>query len=508
MATKATFVFAAIIAVSTSAPAVAQTETPGSGAARNSAPDAAPTVVFVPVDFPGEPTNPPGDPPGGDRNTKAIARTAGLNLVTPATAFGAALTPTTDESTIQSFEAEFQTARQVFFAKGEAAAIPPLQKIVDRADELLPALAGAPTSSQNFLKTHLLLWESQLRSGDTEVLEATMSAAATRFPSAQVDTRSHAPEVVKAFAEARNTLAAQGVPLTIILHSDDTPECRILLNGISSPDQTKVTVIVPPGSTYFVSAHCGDTSLPVLRRRVSPEGREVHLHPTVLRRITRGDAGYSLASPEAPEDTDAREYTACALGGTLGVDVVVLFSGDTGSLHSDGVHVAASGGACSPRVPSRAEAAVRSALQATGNGPTAFTLDGVEDAEATHTRPNETSGIQRPWMWTVGALTLAALSSSVAVDLAAADTRESVLDCISSTCDATRDGVLRDQLARELLTRDVLYISGAALAVGTVVLFFVEAPESPEESTGLHPPTTIHPWIGTHGAGANVATVW
>lgn len=495
--------------------------------------DAARTILFVPVDFDATRAQTPliaAQMPEVDAKVAIWAAERHLVALDRTDAVGLAVNLTPDTASLATLRSDVEAAQKVFYESGEAAAIPKLEAILARADDLMQHVASDPRAASALLTAHLLLWESRQRIGESGALAALMEQAAGRFPVAKVDTSTVAPEVADAFNAARETQRGMGTTITALLQTGGQSGCSILVNGFPVGDELKAAVAVRPGSTYYVSARCDGVAVPPRRVAVAERSVEVRLDTALSGRLYKSAAGYTLHAPEGPDDRATLTRLAASLGAALGVDHIVLVGSfvPAGSQHAtlqfDRVEVAESARLCSTRLVLAAslsprerdeeiEQSVRAMLynRRPRTGVLFAGSDHVYRTSEEHAQYVLDQGFPRPWTWTTAGVAVASAGTALLFDVLASSAQSELEDCIASTgCRGSqRTESLRNEVDTDLLVRDALYITSGVLLVGAVVLFFFEQPDPLEnDEEFLLGTTATRPWFTPDAAGASLEVRW
>jgi len=419
-----------------------------------------------------------------------------------------------DEAALASLESEAKAAIELFYQEGGGAAIPKLERLVREADALLPAVSADPARAELLLKAHLFLWWSFRQVGEEAQLSALMAQTAERFPAATVSSIDMPPYVAQAFNQAREDQRASGVAVSVYLDARERRDCRIFIDGFAHGDGRSAGIVVRPGRTYYVMGQCGESRLPA-RRVVANRSVELALDMVLADHLVQRGSWTALRADMGAEAIGTLTDLAVAGGTALQASQVVLASVTMQDgepvLQLDRVSMERRQRVCSVRMPlgpnvapGDVDAAVRAVIV---GKPTPTTILFASDDNVYRT-PDEyiefvtDEGIHRIFTWVTAGIVLGTAVSAGALELAAVSDQNNLKNCIRDlSCRGTREAEdLRVDLNDTLVTRDVLYLTSGVLALTSIVLYFVEAPDPDDylASPGLH----IAPWLGADVAGA------
>lgn len=403
--------------------------------------------------------------------------------------------------------------------QGAGAAIEPLERLLHRADALLPHASREPRDAEALLRAHLLLWWALREVGETSRLPSLMRQAAGRFPAARVDSGHMPPFVVEAFVQAQ-ARGRQEEASTLVIRLEGAREqgCRILLNGSALGEERNAALALPSGRTYYVQAGCGADQLPI--RRVVVEGsQELLLDLQLARQMRDRAAGVTLVVPGGEGSAAEMASLGTSMGQALEVGNVILVGvvEDQEALQLDRVRVFDGRRLCSVRIPleaARDSASLYGALRAVVAGrPTRFSLlfageDGVYRTPEDYVE--NVIGQKRVFTWVTGGLGVLTLGTAVVFEFLSAGYQQELDDCVATlSCrGSTRSEATRRDLDDALLTRNVLYLTSGGLLLSAALLYVLEAPDVESELETPMQGARLTPWISGSSAGLGLEGRW
>ncbi len=442
-------------------------------------------------------------------------------------AMGAAWVSPVNTDAQKRVQEEAARAEEIFLVEDSAKAIAPLERLLKDADALLAHTSADKNTSKMLFMAHLRLWQSLKAEGkaDGAKLSALMENAAARFPAARPTSNEIDPEVVDAFEKGRSK---NDTALNIILQ--DIPagagqSCSISINGFVEGDGRQANVAVRSGRTYYVVGSCGDLTLTPRRVTVN-KPMELRLSMLLARAMERTSAGPTLRLIDGEKSVANIVSVGVAMGRALGSgEVWMVGVGENEALgrflQFDRIDTQEATRLCSIRlkITERLDrAGIDQALRAVrSNKPTPedevdvyiALNDNVYRDRDEYLEVVATDG-SRIFTWTVGSIAAASLTAGIAFEFLGQTAQQDLDDCIAAPeCRGTpQTERLRNDLDDTLITRDTLYIVGGVLAVGAVVLYFVESPSQDEYLSGNPDERAdrwgMAPWMTPTGGGMGV----
>ena len=425
-----------------------------------------------------------------------------------------------DPSKLRNLEEALRASERAFEEDRFEEAIALLEKIVQQGDVLLAQVSADPRQSRNLLRAHLLLWWALDETGERDRLQALMVQSAERFPAGAVESAGVPPKVAQAFQEAREQQKRGAQTLSIFLKGG-VGACKLLLNGSPLGDDRNAGVAVLPGRTYYVHASCGDLHLPP-RRIVVDKATAITLDLGLARTLRDTSLGPTLRAEGDPNDTAELVGLGKLAGEVFGVDTVVLagISQDPNGawLQLDRVQTSPARRTCSVRLSldeAQRRAPLDEALRAlVANKPTPNTIlfageDGIYRTPEEYVELVTRGGIPRIFTWVTGGLGLVSLGiGGVFAFVQGQDQAELDLCILDAECRGTVEAErLRGELYQNTSLSWGFSITGGALLLGSVALYFIEAPD-PEDYLAASPLDGWMPWLTPEGAGLQKMWSW
>lgn len=366
---------------------------------------------------------------------------------------------------VRAFEVELSSGVDAHYNAAFAAAEGHLQRAMDFAFREPEALTANPEPLQRLVDAAALRYKNALAmKGDPDKALAELEKFARRFPSLNITSSDHPPNIVEAWDKAKARARAELGSLTISAHPielDRSGDCALHVNGVRYAALPLAGPVQLPHGSHQIQVRCGNRSSWL--QNVDLSLRPLSLIVPVRAMLgARGDFPTGGLVLVAPAEGDASSLVT-AVSQATGLDGAVVVRAAVSKIELGRQDVGTAG-------PSR-EAVGRLEGDSITSWATVKAGDGAGGV-----------GVG-PWQWVAGGVGAAALvGGAVANALYISD----------------YDAGKRDNLDTYATVATIGYVAGGALLATSVILFIVDASsEDGPGSTALSPSTgggvfTVH----------------